>query len=423
MAITNFNIFNEIFKIDYQPIMRDVLNSSTVLNKLLERDFESVQGDQVYFPINIQRNTSFASRSSAQQATLPARQQQGHTASFFTIPEMYGRLRINEKDIKASRNFKGAFLRIADYEMMHLIRDAKVHLNRMNFGDGSGIIAHVNGAPAADVLTVDVEHTGDASGTVSTYYATRFAEVGLNVEAVNSTKSAVVASTATTVVSTNSSTPSITVADDTTWDDDHYVAIEGSFGNDQMGLLGVVDDGADATFRFFTTFQGVDRSDAANNFWNAGILRTTPATLRNVTLDIIQEGADAAEVNGDGQVTLWLTTYGLRRNILNLLVADKRFSSPYELDLDGGFRALSYNGVPIIPDKDAPHHKLFGLDTPTLKFYSMSDLEWMEQDGAVLNRIPNEPAYEATLFLYREMGCTDPRNNVLIDNLNDPTVV
>ncbi len=52
---------------------------------------------------------------------------------------------------------------------------------------------------------------------------------------------------------------------------------------------------------------------------------------------------------------------------------------------------------------------MFGLNTTRLiEFYS-SDWEWMDQDGAVLSRVPNVDAYEATLFKYAEFA-TDARN-------------
>jgi hypothetical protein len=39
----------------------------------------------------------------------------------------------------------------------------------------------------------------------------------------------------------------------------------------------------------------------------------------------------------------------------------------------------------------------------------LCDWEFLVEDGAVLNRVPNQDAYEATLFLYSELG-TDGRN-------------
>jgi hypothetical protein len=39
----------------------------------------------------------------------------------------------------------------------------------------------------------------------------------------------------------------------------------------------------------------------------------------------------------------------------------------------------------------------------------MSDWEWMQEDGSVLNRVANKDAYEATMFIYHQLT-TDQRN-------------
>lgn len=436
---------NEILKIDYIEVVRDVLNSSTVLNHRLEKDYESVQGDRVYIALNTNRNHSFASAADGSapntSVTLPQAGSQSYAATTFQIPEMYGRLQVTERMIKASRNSKGALIRVLDTEMRHLIRDSKNAINKMNFGDGSGAFARVNQADpdtsATGVIIVDAEHTGDAGGTAATAFGGRLLEAGqrVNFYAAKTSGTAaemtggdyfIIATTDTTI--TVSATAGGAAEDLTSptnantateIDDDNWIANTGSIGNDQMGLLGIVDDG-DATYGFLSTYNGIDRATAGNEFWQANVNRNA-GVLRDVTLNMYQEAIDTSEIQGDGEITAFLTTYGLRRETLGLLVADKRFVAPYEMDLDGGFRALSYNGIPIIPDRHAPLHKIFGLDEPTIRFYQMSDWEWMEEDGAVLNRVPDRASYEATLFLYREMACTDPRNSVKIDDLNDPT--
>lgn len=437
MANLAITIANEILKIDYQDVVRDVLNSAVVLQSRLERDYDSVQGDQVYIGLNTGRNKSFASRAAG--ADLPFRGTQTYGATFFDIPEMYGRLQVTQRDIKASRNSKGALLRILDAEMRHFIRDAKVELNRMNYGDGLGIIARLNDANPDDNATVQVhvEHQHDVTpliGTVDTYWATRFAEPGMRLNFVDqrdpsgATERLTDTSPRPIVDSVvKGATPTITftatlagLAGATAIADGDFVFIEGSHGQDQMGLLGLIDDGSDANRRFLTSLQGIDRSVAANDFWNSTVLKNA-GVLRDITLRLLQDGNDEAEAQGDGEVTCWITTYGIRSDILALMIADKRFTAPFEMDLDGGFRSLSYNGVPIVPDRHAPKHMLFGLDEPTLKYYQMSDLEWLEEDGSVLNRIPDKASYEATGFLYRELANTDPKNSVRIEDLNDST--
>ncbi len=434
MADISLTVAEGILKFDYRDMVRDVLNSAVVLNFRLERDYETVAGDRVWFPLNTGRNPSFASR--APGADLPFRGTQEYKPTFFTVPEMYGRFQVSQRDIKASRNSKGAFLRVLDSEMRHLIRDAKVSLNRMNFGDGSGIIARADDAdPGADATHgLDEEKIGDAGGTTETYYAVRFLSKNQRINYIASadkgdeTKQGILTIpkiVSSTTKGTAAVKPTVTYTDavfDAVVADSDWLIIDGSHVNDQMGLLGIVDDG-DATLGFVDTIQGIQRTGAGNEFWQANVLRNpgTPGTNREVTLDLYQEALDLAEEEGDGLVSVFLTDYGIRRKTLALMVQDKRFTSPYELELDGGFRALSYNGIPIIPDKDCPRHKIFGLDEPTLKFYQMSDLEWMEEDGAVLNRVANQPLYEATLFLYRELASSDMRNNVLIDDIIDPS--
>ena len=441
----SLTIANEILKVDYQDIVRDVMNSATVLNARLERDWDSVQGELVYFGLNVSRNNSFASRSGGTGTYLPPAGAQGYDASTFTIPEMYGRLQVMQRDIKASRNSKGALLRILDAEVRNYIRDCKVALNRMNYGDGSGIVARVLSITDATTFVVQTEHNHGSNptyGSTVTYWGTRFLQPGMLISFAAAKTSGVtkiagivgLSGTATDtyvqVVSADRVTGIVVVdtlggvalngggGTDVAVDD--YVAIHGSRGNDQMGLVGIVDDGSRADERFFDVFQGIDRSDPAKNWWNANVMHNSGID-RNISLRDLQDLCDEIEIQGDGMVNLMLTTYGIRSEILALLLADKRFSAPFEMELDGGFRSLSYNGIPIVPDKDAPKHMLFGMDESTVKFYSMSDMEWLEEDGSVLHRVPNEPKYEATGFLYRQMGCTDPRNLGRIDDLVDPT--
>jgi len=75
------------------------------------------------------------------------------------------------------------------------------------------------------------------------------------------------------------------------------------------------------------------------------------------------------------------------------------------MDLDGGFKAIDYNGVPFTVDDDAIDGCMYFLTLKDLQVYRMSDYEWMDKDGSVLARITGYDAYEAVLFRYAELGC------------------
>ena len=69
------------------------------------------------------------------------------------------------------------------------------------------------------------------------------------------------------------------------------------------------------------------------------------------------------------------------------------------MELESGFRALEYNGQPLVPDKDCPDKHMFFLDTSVMSFQKKGDWDWMDMDGAIWSRVTNKEAYEATIVL------------------------
>ncbi len=96
------------------------------------------------------------------------------------------------------------------------------------------------------------------------------------------------------------------------------------------------------------------------------------------------------------------TTRAIRREIIELWQADRRFVNTMELD--GGWKGLEFNGIPILVDNDAIDGEIYFLTTRDLQIYRMSDYDWMSKDGAILSRISGYDAYEAVLFRYAELG-------------------
>jgi len=97
-----------------------------------------------------------------------------------------------------------------------------------------------------------------------------------------------------------------------------------------------------------------------------------------------------------------MTTRAIRREYLELMQADRR--NVNTMELDGGWSALDYNGVPLMVDNDAIDGVIFFLTTRDLQLYRMSDYDWMQKDGAILSRISGYDTYEAVLFRYAELG-------------------
>jgi hypothetical protein len=107
----------------------------------------------------------------------------------------------------------------------------------------------------------------------------------------------------------------------------------------------------------------------------------------------------------------WASSDGVFRAFSNLLTAQKRFANTIELK--GGFKGLEMTAgggsVPLVWERDCPSNTAFYLHKPSFKLHTESDWEWMDLDGAVLSRVANTDAYEATLFRYAEQAI-DRRN-------------
>ena len=72
----------------------------------------------------------------------------------------------------------------------------------------------------------------------------------------------------------------------------------------------------------------------------------------------------------------------------------------------------------LVWDQDCVENTLYGLATDKLVQYVGSDWDWMDQDGAVLSRVSNQDAYEATMFKYHELATTKRNAHFRIDDIS-----
>jgi hypothetical protein len=77
------------------------------------------------------------------------------------------------------------------------------------------------------------------------------------------------------------------------------------------------------------------------------------------------------------------------------------------LTLDGGFKAVDHNGVPLVPDNQCRRGTVYAIVPDALRIFQTSDFEWMEEDGAILSRSATTDAYTATLFHYGDLACVN----------------
>lgn len=92
------------------------------------------------------------------------------------------------------------------------------------------------------------------------------------------------------------------------------------------------------------------------------------------------------------------------------------------VQLDGGFKALSHNGIPLIYDKYIPQGTMYLLDTSKFKLHQLCDWRWLESDtGRILRKTPNKETYTATLVKYADIVCDSPNCQAMIKIKKDKT--
>lgn len=403
------NTFNAILKEDYLGPIRDQLNNSTILLKRLQRNEEDVGGKVAVVPLLTGRNAGVGARREGD--VLPQPGQQQYDCANYRVAHNYGRISISGPVIKASRKNKYAFVKAVDSEVKGMIKDMKDNINRQLHLDGSGILAVVIGDPT---------NAGGVGPTVITVDNTRYFQRGMRIALVNPASYTPGDQRANVgvlnVISKTANT--ITVAEAVHADaaDGDYVVCDGNYRNEMMGLGGIVSNAngrGPAPPMAQLTVGGIDRTVAANAWWNANVLGNG-GNARKLTLDLMQQAFDACEQEG-GEVTMILSGYDIRRKYLALVKADGRFVNTMEFD--GGFKTLEYNDKPYFVDRHFPNNDMLFLDESTLALYRMSDFEWMEEDGHILHRVPNQDAYEATLFLYATLGCSACNHNARLTDL------
>lgn len=421
-------LFDKLLKEFYLGPIRDVLNSKTILLKRFQRDEINVSGRNTRIPIRVGRNEGQGFISAGSRLPMPGRQR----FEPIVIPMKYSYMRIffDGTAVAASKNDAGAFARVADTEITGATIDLANEWNRVLFGNGTGRLAQIS-AHTGGTLVYTVTNPGGFSNVGP---GVQYLRPNMIVGCFNETTDQFLGSATINSVDVPTGTVTLSseilgvnpavgtfyfyrVSDDT-------AGVPGSLPdgswarfNEPVGLAGAVSNtgipGPGGTTANYLTIDAT-----ATPVWQSPVIDNGGISIP-LDLDVLQQAEDAADQAGDGMISLFITSYGLRRSLLNLLQANKRFFNT--LELEGGFKALEYNGKAFVPDKDATWGRLYPLDEATWAMYQEAPTHWIDDDGHILFRDSNRDAFQAALRSFWEVATTARNRNVLVTDLLDPT--
>lgn len=295
------------------------------------------------------------------------------------LKNLYGTIEISDKAIRASANNEGAFVNLLNDEMEGLIKNATFHFGRMLFGPEKNTQYYFDAVSSSNQLTV--MSTLNLFEGMTVYILSEDFELNETIGARRITK---VDRTAGKITLSGESINSVLTSG--------YVVTSKNYANDLTGLESIFSA---------NTLYGVKRSDYS---FMKPIVKSTVGELDENT---IQTVIDELEECGGSTVNLIICSWGVRRALVNYY--KEKGMAMQTMEIEGGFKTLSFNGIPVVTDRFCPQGTMYLLNTDDFKLCQLCDWQWLEgDDGKILRQVPGKPVYNATLVKYAELICERP---------------
>ena len=365
----------------YLGVVAEQLNlKSDPLLAKIEQTSQDVWGKELVklVPYGINGGIGCGEEASA----LPKASSNAYVQFKATLKNLFGTIEISDKAIRASENTAGAFINLLTNEMEELIKASKYNLSRMLYGDGTGLLTTGN---------IDYENYN------SPYYLpiqdSKHLYPGLVIEVYEQDGTSIGSARIKTVRAVDHylelETPLNAVPGENV-----SIYVQGSKDKEITGIKGVA---------FADQIYGIDR------FYNDWLKPVKLEVSNNVAMNLsmLQSVEDDIEEKFNSNVNYIATTYDVRRIYLKLMDTNRRNVDYGELD--GGFKSLMYNGVPMVASKFIDRGNMYFLNSDDFKMHQLCDWRWLEsENGKILQQKPGLPVFTATLVKYAELICDRP---------------
>ena len=322
---------------------------------------------------------------------LPTPSESGRYQLTATLKNLYGTIEISDKALRASANSEGAFVNLLNDEMQTLVKSASFNFGRMLYGDGTGVLAVANNLAQEHLIPVESTNNLMEGMIVDITYSD-----GVEIEGMNGL----------TVLGVDRQKKTVTLSGPVLTEDvpdDARIYLHGSRDYELTGLSAIFADG---------DLYGLDRDSAPF---------LTPYVLKDggeLTEGLIQKAIDAVEENSGSRVNFIVCSWGVKRALMEYC---RNYSVVFPtMEVAGGFKAISFHGIPVVADRFCPAGTMYLLNTDDFKIHQLCDWKWLEgEDGKILKQVPGKPVYTATLVKYAELMCERPNAQGMITGIDE----
>lgn len=314
---------------------------------------------------------------------LPAAQSTDYYQFVTTLKNLYGQIEISDKAIRASADGRGAFTDLLNQELTNLLEASRFNLGRMLYGDGSGKLSGIGAAeengkfPVTNVQNLIEGLVVDVYGAAGTVTAS-----GLRIKSIDRVNSEI----------TFYTTPTLT--------DNSSLYVQGSKDKEITGLGAVFGTG---------TLYGVART---HDFMNP-VTKTNAGALDET---VMQELIDRLDADANSTVDFIAVSADVKLAYQEYMLQYKRNIDI--MDLAGGFKSMSYNGIPVVYDRFVGKGTMYLLNTSAFKLHQLCDWKYLEtENGKILRQTQGKPTYSATLVKYCDLMCDRPNGQARITGI------
>lgn len=412
-----------ILKDDYKEYL-DNLNEANFILSQVETRKDTVQGRIARHAVHLGRSSGVGAR--AESGTLPTAANQSYATVPVPVRYVYGRIQLSGPTIKQAVTDRGAFIDALDAEMEGIKKDAMKDVNRQLWGTSNGVIAQCGTTSSSTTVVL-------ASSTGTTALRQLFFDGGMVVD-IGTVASPTTVASARTVTSVDETNKTIAISGAAvTTSSSHFVFRSGAGGASNnsgqpgdgqielTGLQTIVDDTA--------ILHTINPSSQPK--WKAYV-NSNSGTNRSVTESLITGSIMKVLTNSGKKPSLLVSAEGVNLAISNLLLSLKR--NMEQTQLKGGYAGIQFYSpsvsgkgdeapTALYADFDCPNNRLYGINPEVLVFHQVGDgFQFMDLDGAVMNRKPDQDAYEATLYMYGELACKQRNAHFVIKDLTEVSI-
>lgn len=321
---------------------------------------------------------------------LPAAAENNYAQFVLTLKNLYGTIEISDKAIRASQNNAGAFVNLLNAEMEGLLKASKFNFGRMLYGDGTGTLTTVESASGNNVVVASVQNL--IEGMVVDVLTSDGASTGVAGRRITS-----IDRSSKTITLSGNAIPASTLTKG------NIITVQGSYKNELTGLGAIFGTGS--------TLYGLSKT--ANKWLNPRSYTST--AIDDVTIQKVIDEMD--EVAGS-KADFIVCSFGVKRAYQEYLTENK--SNVDIMNLAGGYKAISYNGIPVVSDRFAPSGTMYVLDTTEFHLHQLCDWRWLEGDnGKIIRQVAGKPVYTATLVKYADLICDKPSGQAKISGITE----